>query len=253
MQNKSITGTTLTNPDFNVTDSSSQTVATSKSQSELTTLPPEDDDTDSSKNELDERELNDEDLEEMGGLSPERLIDFVPLEEGERYEEINSLITSILTIYKPVTVRKVGIIKALREARKGLGLKRNCTISQSFGVLRTKVDKGTQLELVCAGTEPLKLTINELTNVATPDNLKQSVAALNTALALCQKFKGEKELKMADIQYKLEDLHLMPLTRKGQELYSAVESIPSYLEEMSTDIDRFHQQLYEARHLLQEK
>ena len=195
-------------------------------------------------------ESEDEDEEEF---FLERPVNVTPLEDGDRYREINNIVNAIVHIYKPLVARKTGIKNAIKDFKTNLGVKQRCTLSQCFGVVRGLVHNDTRVELVCAGTEPLKLTVEEHPNRPLPGSLKQSVMFLNSALALCQKYKGEKELRLADIQYKLEDLHLMPLTRSGQDLYNSVNSIPNHLEELSTDIDRFHQQLYEARMLLRPK
>ena len=176
-----------------------------------------------------------------------------PLEEGERYKEINNIMKAVLQLYKPISLRKTGIKESLKQFKSELGLKSKYTFSQCFGVLRAQVHNETRIELLCAGTEPIKLKIDELSDKTTSENVKRAVMFLNSALTMCQKFNGEKELKLADIQYKLEDLHLMPLTKEGLDLYDSINSIPSYVEEMSTDIERLHQQLYEARLLLRPK
>ena len=190
------------------------------------------------------------------GLFPDRSIEATQLEEGERYKEINNILNAVLQLYKPLTVRKTGIKKSLQDFKNELGLDskhRKTTLSQCFGILRGKVHNETHIELVCAGTEPIKLKIDEISNKPTPEDVKRAVMFLNLALTTCQKFNGDKELKLADIQYKLEDLHLMPLTKEGRDLYGAINCIPTYVEEISTDIERFHQQLYEARLLLRPK
>ena len=190
---------------------------------------------------------DDEDREEF---FLERPVNVTLLEDGDRYREINNIVSAVVHIYNPLVTRKTGIKNSLKDFKTNLGVKQRCTVSQCFGVLRGLVHNETRVELACAGTEPLKLTIEEHPDRPLPDSVKQSIVSLNSALTLCQKYKGEKELRLADIQYKLEDLHLMPLTRSGQDLYNSVNSIPNHLEELSTDIDRFHQQLYEARLLL---
>ena len=262
-QNNHITETSLTNPDFVGGDSIPQSNLTRKPSSELVSLPPDHSGDDLSpavekkkeiasrdkvveKEEEEESEDDDDD-----GLFPERSIEFTLLEDGDRFHEINSIVNAILQLYKPMIARKEGVKNALIEFKKQLGVRSKVTFSQCFGVLRAKVHNQTRIELVCAGTEPIKVKLEELSDEeTTPESVKHSISSLNTALTICQKYKGEKELKLADIQYKLEDLHLMPLTKQGQDLYNAVNSIPSYFEEMSADIDRLHQQLYEARVLL---
>lgn len=185
----------------------------------------------------------------------DREIDFTPLQDGDRYQEINSIVATILQLYKPIVIRKNEIKKSLQSFKELLGLEVDSSFSKCFNAIRSGVHSTTHLELICGEREPLKLKINELSHdqETIPEDLRKSVTFFNTALNHCQKFKGEKELKVADIQYKLDDLHLMPLTREGQQLFSVINEIPTHIEDMSSDIECLYQQIYEAQHLLRFK
>lgn len=188
-------------------------------------------------------------------LFHERTVHFNKLESGDRFEEINSIVSTVLQLYKPIEVRKEGIRKGLVGFKEALGLHKDSAIPGCFKVLREKFSQTTQLELICAGEEPIKMKINDFSTPSDPlkpvdEGAKKAVTLLNSCLNHCQKFSGEKELKLVDIEVRLEDLQLMPLTREGQSLYAAVNEIPSYIEELSVDISILLQDIYKAQHIL---
>lgn len=260
--------TSLTNPLFTLNK------LASNESSELVSLPPDRSSPDKSRSSnnndgvLLSEVLPTEEVDFHNKQLPSSLIDelFVerdivvtPLEDGDRYQEINALVSSILHLYKPIVQRGMLIRKALTSFKAELGLTASSSISQCFSSIRAQVPTNMRVELLCAGTEPIKIKVEEIIPSSTPsinvehilsEDVRRCIVALNSALAYCQKFKGEKELKLADIQCKLDDLHLMPLTREGQVIFDACNCAPTHLEEMSSDIERLHQQLYEARHLL---
>ena len=177
------------------------------------------------------------------------------LESGDRYEEINSIVSNVLQLYKPIEVRKEGIRKTLVGFKEALGLYETAAIPGCFKVLREKFSSTTQLELICAGTEPIKMKINDFSTPsdhlkAVDEGAKKAITLLNACLNHCQKFTGEKELKLVDIEVRLEDLQLMPLTKEGQSLYAAANEIPSYIEELSLDIGVLLQDIYKAQPIL---
>ena len=183
-------------------------------------------------------------------LFPERPVLYNPISSGDRYEDINSTAAALIKIYAPIAVRKATIKETLESFKTVLGLPPDSRISNCFRVLRQNIDSSTQLELMCADQEPLKIKINELAGVSTPPEMKKAVGLLNAVLNYCQKYNGEKELKTADIQYRLDDLHLMPLSKDGQQLYAMLNEIPTYLEEFSADITTLYQLIYDSRDLL---
>lgn len=188
-------------------------------------------------------------------LLPERTIDLQVLDSGDRYEEINSIAAAVLQLYRPVEARKDGIRKNINGFKEALGVSKESAILHCFKVLRERFSPTTKLELVCAGWEPIKLKVTDFTpstelQKEVDSNTKKAITLLNSCLNQCQKYCGEKELRIADIEVRLEDLQLMPLTREGQSLYAAVNKIPSYIEELSTDISTLLQEMYEARYIL---
>ncbi|XP_003389578.1 PREDICTED: uncharacterized protein LOC100640510 [Amphimedon queenslandica] len=208
---------------------------------------------------VDENQSNVEDQEQpkrkQGPLFTARTVQVTLLESGDRYEEINSIVSNVLQLYKPIEVRKEGIRKTLVGFKEALGLYETAAIPGCFKVLREKFSSTTQLELICAGTEPIKMKINDFSTPsdhlkAVDEGAKKAITLLNACLNHCQKFTGEKELKLVDIEVRLEDLQLMPLTKEGQLLYAAVNEIPSYIEELSLDIGVLLQDIYKAQPIL---
>lgn len=188
-------------------------------------------------------------------LFTDRTIELPILTEGDRYEEINAIAAAVMQLYKPVVSRKEAIKQAFTGFKITLGLHEESSVSECFKVLRDNVDLGTQLELVCAGQEPLKLKVNEISppKQKISDEVKKAITFFNSCLNLCQKFCGEKELRMADVQFRLEDLHLMPLTKEGQTLYAKVNEVPTYIDELSDDIEILWQEIYKVKDILRPK
>lgn len=239
--------TSLTNPEF-VADSLPQNEPLKDTSANIPndiTSPPQQTNTDSISREPNKTAI----------LFTDRTIELSILTEGDRYEEINAIATAVMQLYKPVVSRKAAIKQALTGFKVTLGLHEESSVPECFKVLRDNVDLGTQLELVCAGQEPLKLKVNEISppKQKISDDTKKAITFFNSCLNLCQKFCGEKELRMADVQFRLEDLHLMPLTKEGQSLYAKVNEVPTYIDELSDDIEILRQEIYKAKDILRPK
>lgn len=189
-------------------------------------------------------------------LFQEKTINLPLLDSGDRYEEINSVTATVLQLYKSIEIRKAGIRKSLLGFKEALSLNPNTSIQDCFKTLRSRFSSTTQLELLLAGQEPIKLKVTDFSTAETSsaaqneEDTKKALACLNACLNQCQKFTGEKELKVADIEVKLEDLQLMPLDKEGQTLYDGLVKIPSYIEELTMDINVLLREIYDARHIL---
>lgn len=203
-------------------------------------------------NPLDEQSAN---VEVIKKLFDEVVVDVPILASGDRYEEINSIASAVVQLYRPIESRKESIKKGLDGFKEALGLHTDSAMPGCFKALRDSVDSNVHLELVFAGEETIKMKINELPTTSNetkpiPNEAKKAVLLFNSCLTHCQKFQGEKELKIADIQFRLEELQLMPLTKEGQILFKQVNKIPEYIEELSNDIACLQKEIHKASSLL---
>jgi hypothetical protein len=176
-------------------------------------------------------------------------IETLLLTSGDRYEDINSIATEICKLYQPIEQRKNTIKSSLISFKEKL-LHSDSSISDCFKALRSNVDSSVQLELIAAGNEVIKMNINNFSSTEVNEDVKSAVLDFNNCLNQCQKFEGEKELKEADIKFRLDELQLMPLTKDGQLLYDELNSIPSHIDQILEDIGVLQQEIHKAKDLL---
>lgn len=169
------------------------------------------------------------------------------LSEGERIEEINSTIKAIVRLYTPIEVCKQTIKACGNEFMSSLGLDEGSSLADCLKRLQEGAGELADLDLVCAGEEPLRLKVTQGESASTmSSSTRRAVTQMNTALNHCQKFKGEKELRLADILCKLDELQLLPLTKRGWVVYENLSKICDYIEELSSDIDNLLKEVFQA-------
>lgn len=181
----------------------------------------------------------------------DRTVEYSPVPaDCDRSSEINATAASINQLYKPIQARRRAIRDSLIKFKSTLGLTEEKDMAACFGKLRAVIGDRAELELVSSGDEPLKLKFRSGAWASSDNSGRNAVTTFNEMLNHCQKYKGERELRIADIHYKLDDLHLMPLTQDGQRLYTTLSRIPGYFDELSKDIDNLHLQIIEQEHYL---
>lgn len=109
-----------------------------------------------------------------------------------------------------------------------LGLSKDSTITSCFEVLKQSVkDPSMSMELINTADGPHKLSVPATTWSLLPENVQAAIKQFNSMMSSCHRFIGSRELKVVDIQLKLEDLQLLPLTEeKAQELQKLKEILP---------------------------
>ena len=181
----------------------------------------------------------------------DRVVEYKPVpSDNARSTEINAIGASISQLYKPIQVRQHAIKESLISFKNCLGVSEDKDMAACFGRLKILVGDRAELELLSSGNEPLKLKFKSGAWSSADNSGRNAVAYFNEVLNHCQKYKGERELKIADIRFKLDDLHLMPLTQEGRELLDALDCIPDYFDELSKDIDQLHLQITEHQDYL---
>ena len=180
-------------------------------------------------------------------LFRDRPVEATPVRDGERADEINTTIKEIVRLYAPIEDCKQTIKACGDEFMTSLGLDEDASFADCLKRLREGAGELADIDLVCDGAEPLRLKVNQLKTESTMSlATRRAVNQINTALNQCQKFKGEKELRLADIQYKLDELQLLPLTKEGVTVYQNLSKIIDYIEELSSDIDNLLKEVFQA-------
>lgn len=168
----------------------------------------------------------------------------------DRSADINSVATSILQYYKPIESRRQAINDSLIKFKTTLGMSEEMKMDQCLGKLRVAVGDKAELELLHSGDEPIKLKFRSGMWSVVDNSGRDAVSHFNSILNNCQKIRAEQELKLADIHFKLDDLQLMPLTKEGQELYKALNQIPTFFDHLSSDIAALYKSIMDNQHIL---
>lgn len=180
-------------------------------------------------------------------LFRDRPVEATLVKDGERVDEINSTIKEIVRLYAPIEDYKQTIKACGDEFMASLGLDEDSSFADCLKRLQEGAGELADVDLVCAGEEPLRLKVTQGKSESTMSQpTRRAVNQINTALNHCQKFKGEKELRLADIQYKLDELQLLPLTKQGVTVYQKLTKIIGYIEEFSADIDNLLKEVFQA-------
>ena len=181
----------------------------------------------------------------------DRVVEYTPVpSDNARSAEINTTAASISQLYKPIQARQHAIRDSLTNFKNCLGVSEDKDMAACFGRLRILIGDRAELELLSSGNEPLKLKFKSGAWSSADNSGRNAVTYFNEVLNHCQKYKGERELRIADIRFKLDDLHLMPLTQEGQTLFETLNIIPDYFDELSKDIDQLHLQITEHQDYL---
>lgn len=132
-----------------------------------------------------------------------------------------------------------------------LGLTQDATMIDCFHVLKD-TDNSMSIELVNTSDGPHKLTVSNSVWTTLPDNIQAAIKHFNSLMSSCHKFLGSRELKLADIQLKLEDIQLLPLTSKDKEReLDRLKLIPASIQEFTRQIETLFQSISEAGKLLE--
>ena len=129
----------------------------------------------------------------------DRVVEYTPVpSDNARSAEINTTAASISQLYKPIQARQHAIRDSLTNFKNCLGVSEDKDMAACFGRLRILIGDRAELELLSSGNEPLKLKFKSGAWSSADNSGRNAVTYFNEVLNHCQKYKGERELRIAD-------------------------------------------------------
>lgn len=173
-------------------------------------------------------------------------------EQAQAESSFDKIATQIRSVNKPLEILRSSITNSLLLFRMALGLTQDATMSSCFEVLKEAATSGSvTLELVNTSDGPHKLTIENGSWEELPDDIQAAIKHFNSLVSLCHKFLGSRELKMADISLKLEDLQLLPLTKEKEKERQALHDIPVQIDKFTEEIGKLFETISTAGKILE--
>lgn len=151
--------------------------------------------------------------------------------------QVDRLTQEIRLLYRPVEMQRSAITNSLLMFKMALGLTQEATLRACFQLLRVSMTRTSSIELVCAADGPHKLSVSEDTWSAMDESKQSAVKHFNAMLSSCHRFLGAKELKAVDIQLKLEELQLLPLTESKFEEFQKLKKIPLTIDRFAKEVE----------------
>ena len=131
-----------------------------------------------------------------------------------------------------------------------LGLSQEATFAACFGRLKEHF-LPNDIEVMMAADGPHKLKVKPAAWEKMSDSMQAAVKHFNALVSSCHKYLGSKELKIVDIQLKLDDLHLLlSLLPEKQEEYDTLSQIPESVNELSRHVETLFRDITSASKLL---
>lgn len=140
-------------------------------------------------------------------------------------------------LFRPVEMQRSAITNSLLMFKMALGLTQEATLRSCFQQLRVSMTRTSSIELVCAADGPHKLSVSEDAWSAMDEEKQSAVKHFNAMLSSCHRFLGARELKAVDIQLKLEELQLLPLTESRFEEFQKLKQIPSTIDRFAMEVE----------------
>ena len=165
--------------------------------------------------------------------------------------QADRLSQEIRLLYRPVEMQRSAITNSLLMFKMALGLTQEATLHACFQLLRVSMTRTSSIELVCAADGPHKLSVSEDTWSAMDESNQSAVKHFNAMLSSCHRFLGAKELKAVDIQLKLEELQLLPLTENKFEEFQKLKDIPNVIERFAKEVESLLRSISRAGKVLE--
>ena len=165
--------------------------------------------------------------------------------------QIDRIVHEIRYLFRPVEMQRSAITNSLLMFKMALGLTRDASLRSCFMVLRDSMTRTTSIELVSAADGPHKLTVSEDTWTAMTDDKQSAVKHFNAMLSSCHRFLGARELKSVDIQLKLEELQLLPLTEERFEEFQSLRQFPTTIDRFAKEVESLLHSISKAGKVLE--
>ncbi len=166
--------------------------------------------------------------------------------------QFDKMAAQIRHLYQPVEFLQNAVINSFLLVKVSLKLTRTSSIKDCFEQLKMAVgDSGDSIELINTSDGPRKLSItNELWRTLS-DDVQSSISHFNSMLSSCHKYLGNKELKLTDIQIKLDDMQLLPRKHERNREYKQLKGIVKSINDFSLEIETMFNEISAASQILE--
>lgn len=153
-------------------------------------------------------------------------------------------------LHQPILIQQNAIVNSHLLFKMALGLSREATFMACFGRLKEHFSPN-DIEVMMAADGPHKLKVKPTAWEKMSDSMQAAVKHFNSLISSCHKYLGSKELKIVDIQLKLDDLHLLlSLLPEKQEEFDTLNAIPESMNELSRHVETIFRDITSASKLL---
>lgn len=193
----------------------------------------------SSSNELLTRDLRPEatEISTTYGYKDKDSDDLIKRDQVFAEAQFNKIGGQIKQLYKPVVMQRNAVTNSLLLFKMALGLTQDATITACFQILYNELQGSAGLEVINTSDGPHKLKVSPEIWPTLSEEMKASIKHFNSMLSSCHKYLGSRELKVVDVQLKLDDLQLLPMTRDNVEAFNELKDIPCKIDEFTRVIE----------------
>ena len=156
----------------------------------------------------------------------------------EKNSEIDKITHDVQTMYKPIEMQRSAIYNSRLMFKTAVGLAQEASFCSCFEVVREASSfRASGVELVSAADGPKKLSVAEDVWSGFSEDIRGAVRHFNAMLGTCHKFLGSKELRMVDIQLKLDELQLLSVTDERKNDVNKLICIPEKIEDFAREVE----------------
>ena len=156
----------------------------------------------------------------------------------EKNSEIEKITHDVKTMYKPIEMQRSAIDNSRLMFKMALGLDQDASFCSCFELVKEASSfRASGVELVIAADGPKKLSVAEDVWSGFSEDIQGAVRHFNAMLGTCHKFLGAKELRMVDIQLKLDGLQLLSIPEERRSDMNKLTCIPEMIEEFACEVE----------------
>ena len=176
------------------------------------------------------------------------------LEDEETVSEIqfDKMAAQVRQLYQPVEFLRSAVTNSLLLFKVSLRLSKTSTMEDCFVKLKKAVSGSSDsIELINTSDGPRKLSTTTELWWTLGEEFQSSITHFNSMLSSCHKYLGSMELKLTDIQIKLDDMKLLPRKRERDREYKQLEGIVKSINDFSFEIETLFNEITVASKIFQ--
>ena len=165
--------------------------------------------------------------------------------------QFDKMSAEIKHLYQPIDFLRNAVLNSRLLFKVSLGLSRSSTMEECFQELKTATNGLAGIELIKTSDGPHKLSVTPELWKCLSDDIQASVKHFNSMLSSSHKYLGSKELKLTDIQLKLEDMKLLPKRNGRANEYMQLQEITKAINEFTNEITILFDEITSASKILE--